>query len=99
MTCISGDENGVAGLRTGIDGWTIADGAGCRAEGAGCVEVFQEKISGAKADRKQLARLIARLDKGDVLVVTRLDRLARSTRDLLKSSTRSPKKGAGFQAR
>src|SRR5580765_7717501 len=50
---------------------------------AGCTEVFQEKISGAKADRKQLARAIARLDEGDVLVVTRLDRLARSTRDLL----------------
>ena len=50
---------------------------------AGCTEIFQEKVSGAKSDRKQLARLIGRLDDGDVLVVTRLDRLARSIRDLL----------------
>ena len=44
---------------------------------AGCSEIFKEKVSGAQSDRKQLARLIARLDEGDVLVVTRLDRLAR----------------------
>ena len=41
---------------------------------AGCTEVFREKISGTTADRKQLARLLARLDEGDVLMVTRLDR-------------------------
>ena len=50
---------------------------------AKCAKVFQEKISGARSDRKQLMRLMAVLAKGDVLVVTRLDRLARSTRDLL----------------
>lgn len=50
---------------------------------AGCEKIFQEKISGARSDREQLARLLASLTKGDVLVVTRLDRLARSTRDLL----------------
>jgi len=50
---------------------------------AGCTEIYQEKISGAKSDRKQLSRLIAHLGDGDVLVVTRLDRLARSTRDEL----------------
>jgi DNA invertase Pin-like site-specific DNA recombinase len=40
-------------------------------------------FSGAKSDRKQLAKLMARIVPGNVLVVTRLDRLARSTRDLL----------------
>src|ERR1700716_3779024 len=50
---------------------------------AKCEKIFQEKISGARSDRKQLAKLMALLAKGDVLVVTRLDRLARSTRDLL----------------
>jgi DNA invertase Pin-like site-specific DNA recombinase len=65
---------------------------------AGCTEIFQEKISGAKADRKQLARLIARLDKGDVLVVTRLDRLARSTRDLLNLLGAIADKNAGFRS-
>jgi DNA invertase Pin-like site-specific DNA recombinase len=50
---------------------------------ANCAKIFQEKISGARSDRKQLTRLMTVLAKGDVLVVTRLDRLARSTRDLL----------------
>src|SRR3954452_22980409 len=50
---------------------------------AKCTKIFQEKVSGARSDRKQLSRLIAVLAQGDVLVVTRLDRLARSTRDLL----------------
>ena len=50
---------------------------------AGCARVFKEKVSGAKTDRPELAKLIRRLEPGDVLVVTRLDRLARSTRNLL----------------
>jgi DNA invertase Pin-like site-specific DNA recombinase len=65
---------------------------------AGCNEIYREKISGAKADRKQLARLIGRLDKGDVLVMTRLDRLARSTRDLLNLLGAVADKGAGFKS-
>jgi len=48
--------------------------------------VFKEKVSGAKTDRAELAKVIRRLAPGDVLVVTRLDRLARSTRDLLNVS-------------
>jgi DNA invertase Pin-like site-specific DNA recombinase len=50
---------------------------------AGCAKVYQEKISGAKTDRAELGRVLKHLHAGDVLVVTRLDRLARSTRDLL----------------
>jgi DNA invertase Pin-like site-specific DNA recombinase len=65
---------------------------------AGCTEIFQEKISRAKADRKQLERLIARLSDGDVLVVTRLDRLARSTRDLLNLLGSVTDVGAGFKS-
>ena len=45
--------------------------------------MYREKASGAKTDRAELAKLLGRLDAGDVLIVTRLDRLARSTRDLL----------------
>src|ERR1019366_6455579 len=63
-----------------------------------CERIYQEKISGAGSDRKQLSRLIAGLDKGDVLVVTRLDRLARSTRDLLNLLDAVAKKGAGFRS-
>jgi DNA invertase Pin-like site-specific DNA recombinase len=65
---------------------------------ANCNEIYQEKISGAKSDRKQLTRLLARLGKGDVLVVTRLDRLARSTRDLLNLLGAVADKGAGFKS-
>jgi DNA invertase Pin-like site-specific DNA recombinase len=65
---------------------------------AGCVEIFQEKVSGAKTDRRQLARAVASLGAGDVLVVTRLDRLARSTRDLLNVLGDVADKGAGFKS-
>src|SRR5258708_8068000 len=65
---------------------------------ANCERIFQEKVSGVRADRKQLARLIAALDKGDVLVVTLLDRLASSTRDLLNVLGAAPEKGAGFKS-
>jgi DNA invertase Pin-like site-specific DNA recombinase len=64
----------------------------------GCTEIFHEKVSGAKSDRKQLARLIGRLGKGDVLAVTRLDRLARSTKDLLNLLGAVADKGAGFKS-
>jgi DNA invertase Pin-like site-specific DNA recombinase len=64
----------------------------------GCTEVFQEKISGAKSDRKQLAKLMQRIGAGDVLVVTRLDRLARSTRDLLNVLGSIGDLGAGFRS-
>lgn len=65
---------------------------------AACTEIFQEKVSGAKSDRKQLARVIARLSEGDVLVVTRLDRLARSTRDLLNVLGAVADRHAGFKS-
>src|SRR6202158_435156 len=65
---------------------------------AKCEKIFQEKISGARADRKQLSRVMAILAKGDVLVVTRLDRLARSTRDLLNLLGTIAEKGAGFKS-
>jgi DNA invertase Pin-like site-specific DNA recombinase len=65
---------------------------------AKCAKIFQEKISGARSDRKQLTRLMAALAKGDVLIVTRLDRLARSTRDLLNLLGTIADKGAEFKS-
>ncbi|MGB7831537.1 MAG: recombinase family protein [Xanthobacteraceae bacterium] len=41
---------------------------------AGCAKVYSEKVSGAQTDRAELAKLLKRLDTGDVLIVTRLDR-------------------------
>lgn len=49
---------------------------------AGCSRIFREKVSGARADRRELNKMLASLDTGDVVVVTRIDRLARSTFDL-----------------
>jgi DNA invertase Pin-like site-specific DNA recombinase len=49
-------------------------------------------------DRKQLARLLAELDDGDTVVVTRLDRLARSTRDLLNIQDAIGNAGAAFRS-
>jgi DNA invertase Pin-like site-specific DNA recombinase len=65
---------------------------------AGCAKVYREVASGAKSDRLELRRLIARLDEGDVLMVTRLDRLARSTRDLLNTLAAITGKGAAFRS-
>ena len=65
---------------------------------AGCKKVFREVASGAKTDRAQLRRLLDVLDAGDVLTVTRLDRLARSTRDLLNTLAAITAKKAGFRS-
>jgi DNA invertase Pin-like site-specific DNA recombinase len=82
--------------RVSTDGQSLAAQI-AELKSAKCEKVFQEKISGARSDRKQLARLIAVLAKGDMLVVTRLDRLARSTRDLLNLLRTIAEKGAGFK--
>src|SRR5690242_16190777 len=65
---------------------------------AGCAKVFREKMSGAIRDRAELAKVIRRLETGDLLVVTRLDRLARSTRDLLNLIEAVKERGAGFKS-
>jgi len=65
---------------------------------AGCAKVFKEKVSGVKTDRPELVKAIGRLEPGDVLVVTRLDRLARSTRDLLNVIAAVAERGAGFKS-
>lgn len=66
--------------------------------GAGCAKVYREKASGAKTDRPELAKLLRVLEPGDVVIVTRLDRLARSTRDLLGVLASITERGAGFRS-
>ena len=61
---------------------------------AGCKKVFREVASGAKTERAQLRRLLAVIDAGDVVTVTRLDRLARSLNTLAAVTG----KGAGFRS-
>src|ERR1700722_1521107 len=65
---------------------------------AGAETIFREKISGARADRPQLAKLMASLKPGDVVTVTKLDRLGRSTRELLDLIERISKAGASFRS-
>ena len=66
---------------------------------AGCRKVFRDvHVSGAKTDRAQLRRVIDQLEAGDVLMVTRLDRLARSTRDLLNTLAAIADRKAGFRS-
>ena len=65
---------------------------------AGAGKVFQETASGAKTDRRELRRLLSRLAAGDVVLITRLDRLARSTRDLLNILATITERGAGFRS-
>jgi DNA invertase Pin-like site-specific DNA recombinase len=65
---------------------------------AGCGKVYAEKISGARSDRPQLARMLKALAPGDTVIVTRLDRLARSTLDLLHTVDVITKAGAGFRS-
>jgi DNA invertase Pin-like site-specific DNA recombinase len=65
---------------------------------AGAEKVFWETANGAKTYRVQLRRALAQLAKGDELMVMHLDRLVRSTRDLLNTLTSITGKGAGFRS-
>ena len=83
--------------RVSTDGQSVnAQVAVLRKHGAG--KVFREVASGAKTDRAQLRRLIDQLNAGDVLMVTRLGRLARSTRDLLNTLAAITERKAGFRS-
>jgi DNA invertase Pin-like site-specific DNA recombinase len=67
-------------------------------QAAGCGRIYSEKLSGAYSDRPQLAKALAALAEGDTLVVCKLDRLARSTRDLLNTLDAIGKAGATFKS-
>jgi DNA invertase Pin-like site-specific DNA recombinase len=83
--------------RVSTSGQTL-DAQIAQLEAAGCARIFQEKASGAKPDRRQLGRVLRSIKPGDVLVVTRLDRLARSTRNLLNVVDELDRKQVGFRS-
>jgi DNA invertase Pin-like site-specific DNA recombinase len=64
----------------------------------GCARIYREKASGAKADRRELLRLLKDLAAGDVVTVTRIDRLARSTFDLFAIVKQITDAGAQFRS-
>ena len=82
---VSTDDQGVSNQRAEL-------------QAAGCSRIFAEKITGTHANRPELARLLDHLRTGDVLTVTRLDRLARNTRDLLDIAEQLETKGAGLRS-
>ena len=65
---------------------------------AGATAIFREKVSGVRADRPQLAKLMVSLKKGDTVLVTKLDRLGRSTRELLDLIHHIDQAGAAFRS-
>ena len=83
--------------RVSTDGQTL-DAQVAQLEAAGAGKVFRETASGAARNRPRLARLLASLSPGDVVLVTRLDRLARSTRDLLNALAAVAERGAAFRS-
>jgi DNA invertase Pin-like site-specific DNA recombinase len=84
--------------RVSTDGQSVANQE-AQLLAAGCAKVYAEKVSGKTTNgRAQLAKIIRRLDRGDVLMVTRLDRLARSTRDLLNLLHDLNERSVGFKS-
>ena len=65
---------------------------------AGCAKIFREQVSGARADRRELLRMLKALSPGDVVTVTRIDRLARSTFDLFAIVKQIADAGAQFRS-
>src|SRR5687767_1754719 len=66
-------------------------------EGAGCEKIFKEKRSGVDAGRPELKRCLEYLREGDTLLVTKIDRLARSTSDLYRIISELAEKGVAFR--
>ena len=83
--------------RVSTNGQTLAS-QDAQLHAAGAAKVYAEKLSGAKTDRPELAKVIRRLHPDDTLLVTRLDRLARSIRDLLNILDAIGKAGASFKS-
>ncbi len=66
-------------------------------EQAGAKKVYREKVSGVKEDRKELAALLDYVREGDTVIITKLDRIARSTRHLLEIVDQLKAKGVAFK--
>ena len=65
---------------------------------AGCQKIYREKVSGATRQRPEFQRMLDQIRGGDVIVVWKLDRLARSTRDLLETTETIREAGTKFQS-
>src|ERR1700722_7720463 len=91
-----GLRNDEARLRPRFDERTGHRRTGVRVKSAGCEKTFREKASGGRWDRPELLRLLDQMRRGGILIVSRLDRLSRSLRDLLMIMERIKEAEAGF---
>ena len=85
-------------IRPRQHGWAALDSQNAALKAAGAARIYRETASGAKEERRELGRALKSMTAGDTLLVTRLDRLARSTRDLLNILDAVAKAGAGFRS-
>src|SRR5215213_6462023 len=65
---------------------------------AGCEQIFTDRVSGTKTERKGLTEALSHLRAGDILIVWRLDRLGRSLRHLIDTVTSLQERGVGFKS-
>jgi DNA invertase Pin-like site-specific DNA recombinase len=65
--------------------------------GVGCSKVFEEKASGAQRDRPELTAAVDYMREGDTLVVWKLDRLARSLKQLIETVEKFGERGIGLR--
>ena len=65
---------------------------------AGCNKIYKEKITGSKKERPQLQKMLGQLRKGDVVVIWKLDRLARSLKDLVGLVNEIQEKGGALHS-
>jgi DNA invertase Pin-like site-specific DNA recombinase len=84
--------------RVSVAGVQTTDGQIDALKAVGCERVFEEAMSGTRADRPQLAAALEFAREGDVLVVVRLDRLARSIRQLLSTMDELQARGIGLRS-
>src|SRR5258706_5308462 len=98
MCEMEGDMTPYGYARVSTDGQSLSAQL-AELKAAKCTKMFQEKVCGARSDRKQLMRLMAVFEKRDGLVVTPPDCLARSTLDLLHLLWTVAVKGAGCRSR
>src|SRR6476646_5890166 len=88
-------------MRNTCGAWSLANELGIKRaalKAAGAKTIYREKVSGVRADRPQLGKLMAQIGSGDIVVVTKLDRLGRSTQELLDLIERISEAGAAFRS-
>lgn len=67
-------------------------------QGAGCDRIYKDKVSGIKAERPELGKLLDQIREGDTVVIWKLDRLGRSLSHLIATVSEFEKKGVGFKS-